>query len=362
MREIKDHEDRKIKGEIMNTTRIGAVGLLSLLTLSAFAGNAFATDKLLPLANFNKYADAEYNDVWGYTDANGREYALLGVQTGTSVVDVTDTASLREIAFIPSARSIWKDIKTYKQYAYVVNESSGGMQILDLSGLPEKVEVVNTYTKFQNSHNLWIDEEAGILFAEGSHMEPVRLFSLADPVNPVQVSSLGVECHDMYARNGVVYVSEGGHGTIGVFDYSDMHNPKLLARFEIPNGGYVHNAWLTDDGRYLMTTEENTGKTVKMWDVSDLSNVRMTGEYLAPNKLAHNTHIKGHFAFISHYGGGLRIVDVSNPSALVETAHFTKGAGTPGGFVNAWGAYPFFESGKVLVSDIEDGLFIVEFK
>lgn len=329
--------------------------LATLLSLSAFAEG----QQLQSLGQFKKSRSVEYNDVWGYEAPDGREYALLGVQDGTSIVDVTDPANLREIKFIPSNRSTWKDIKTFGHYAYVVNESGGGMQILDLSKLPNDVPVAAVYTGFTTSHNLYIDEERKILFAEGNHSQPVRLFSLEDPLAPVQLSSLGVECHDIYAKNGLVYVSEGGHGTIGIFNYDDPRNPHLVSRFQIRRAGYVHNAWPTEDGRYLMTTEENTGKTMKLFDLADLNDVQQVGEVIGPGKLAHNTHIKGNFAYVAHYGSGMRIYDVSNPSQPTETAYWQKNS-TPGrGFVSAWGAYPFFKSGKILISDIEDGLFVV---
>lgn len=339
--------------------KFSAIILAALISVPTVANNL--SERLEPIGSMNKYASAEYNDIWGYTDSEGREYALLGVKNGTSIIEITNAPDIREIDFIPSNRSIWKDIKTYGHYAYIVNESGGGMQILDLSGLPERVELANTYTGFSTSHNLFIDVERGILFAEGNHAQPVRVFTLEDPINPVQVSSLGVECHDIMGQDNLLYVSEGGHGTIGVFDYTDPANPQLVKRFGIPRSGYVHNAWLTEDGNTLMTTEETPGKTMKIWDVSDLENVRLLSEYLAPSQLAHNTHIKGNYAYISHYGSGLRIVDISNPEQPTEVAYHTKTDANPNGFVSAWGAFPFFDSGKVLISDIEDGLFIYNF-
>ena len=318
------------------------------------------SSKLKPLAHFDKYSRVGYNDIWGYTDPAGREFALLGLVNGLSVIDINDTANLREIAYFPGQDSSWRDIKTYKHYAYVVNESGGGMQIIDLSQLPQKATLAATYTGFQTSHNLYIDEDTGLLFAEGTDAMPVRILSLADPVQPKQIATLGVECHDIYARNGMLFVSEGGHGTIGVFDYTDPAHPKFKYRFEIPNAGYVHNAWQSDDGDYLMTTEETTNKTIKMWDIRNPSKVKLVGEYLAGNGLAHNTHIKGNYAYISHYGSGLRIVDISNPTNLREVAHFQKPGATPRGFKGAWGAFPFFASGKVLLSEIETGLYVLE--
>ncbi|MEZ4742649.1 MAG: choice-of-anchor B family protein [Bdellovibrionota bacterium] len=323
--------------------------------------NALASEELRVAGHFDQYSQRGYNDVWGYTAPDGREYALLGVVHGTSIIDITDPANLREVTFIPSSSSTWKDIKTYSHYAYVVNETSGGMQIIDLSKLPESAQVVNTYTGFSTSHNLYIDVENAMLYAEGNNALPVRMLSLADPVHPVQVGGFGVECHDIYVRNNVAFISEGGHGTIGIFDTSDSSNISALGRFEIPNAGYVHNSWLNEDGTILMTTEENDGKTVKLWDVSDLSDVRKLGEYLAPGKLAHNTHIKGHYAYISHYGSGLRIVDIADPSNPVEVAYYMDNNSPRSGFKDAWGAFPFFSSGKILMSDIENGLYVFEF-
>lgn len=329
--------------------------VLVLLSLGAQA-----SQKLNPIATFKYDRDIEYNDVWGYTSPDGHEYALLGVQDGTAIIDISNPAAIREVSFIASTRSIWKDIKTLGHYAYVVNESGGGMQILDLSTLPEKVEVAATYTGFATSHNLWIDTERKLLFAEGNHAEPVRIFSLENPLAPQKLSFLGVECHDIYAQNGVLYVSEGGHGTIGIFNYDDPANPTLTQRFQIRRAGYVHNAWPTTDGRYLMTTEENSGKTMKMFDLSDLRSVQQVGEVIAPGELAHNVHIKGDYAFVSHYGSGLRVYDVSNPMDMTEVAFWQKGERSQSGFVSVWGAYPFFKSGKILASSIEEGLLVFE--
>tara|TARA_R110002072_G_scaffold534_6_gene4046 strand:- start:221646 stop:222668 length:1023 start_codon:yes stop_codon:yes gene_type:complete len=331
-----------------------------LLLVALLSTSAMASTKLSTIANFKKNRSIGYNDIWGYEAPDGREYALLGVQDGTSVVDVTDVNDLKEIKFFPSKKSTWKDIKTLGHYAYVVNESGGGMQILDLSKLPNEVTLAATFTGFSTSHNIFIDTERKILFAEGNHSEPVRLYSLKNPVAPEKLSSLGVECHDIFAQNGRLFVSEGGHGTIGIFNYDDPKNPVLEKRFQIRRAGYVHNAWATEDGRYLMTTEENTGKTMKVFDLADLSNIQQVSEVLAPGRLAHNTHIKGDFAYVSHYGSGMRIYNVANPAAPTEVAFWQKTDQSRGGFVSVWGAYPFFKSGKILISDIKDGLVVVQ--
>ncbi|NIT70208.1 choice-of-anchor B family protein [candidate division KSB1 bacterium] len=339
-------------------TVIQALMMVFAMALSSPVAYGQGSPNVTLLDQLDQYGG--YNDCWGYTAPDSREYALLGVVNGTSIVDITDSGNAVEIEFISSPSSTWKDIKTFQDFAYVVNESSGGMQIIDLSDLPNSATLITTYTGFQTSHNIYIDEPNAMLYAEGSGSQPIRAISLADPVDPIQVSSFGISSHDVYARDNVVYVSEGSNGTIGIFDLSTPTSPVLLSRFSIPNAGFVHNAWLSDDGNFLMTTEETTNKTVKLFDIQDLGNEFITDEYLGPSNLAHNTHIKGDFAYISHYADGLRIVDITNPDNIFEAGYYDTSSLT-GGFNGAWGAFPFFPSGKVLISDIQNGLFVFSF-
>ncbi|MDP7529650.1 MAG: hypothetical protein QGH61_09990, partial [Candidatus Marinimicrobia bacterium] len=55
------------------------------------------------LAHVNDYPSVGYNDCWGYTAPDGREYAFLGVRNGTSILDITDTDNVYEVTFISSA-------------------------------------------------------------------------------------------------------------------------------------------------------------------------------------------------------------------------------------------------------------------
>jgi hypothetical protein len=199
-----------------------------------------------------------------------------------------------------------------------------------------------------------------MLYAEGSSADPVRVISLANPIAPVQLTTFGIECHDMYVHNNRCYVAEGFQGTVGVYDVTNPATPSLIRRIGIPASGYVHNAWTTEDDRYLMTTEETSGKTVKMWDIQDLDNAFITDTYLGPSNLAHNVHIKGTLAFIAHYGDGLRIVDITNPANIFEIGYYDTHPGTTG-FVGAWGVYPYYASDKVIISDISGGLFVFQF-
>jgi choice-of-anchor B domain-containing protein len=314
------------------------------------------------VANVNNYSSVGYNDCWGYTAPNGNEYALLGVLNGTSIIDVTNPQSIQEIDFVPGPSSFWKDIKTYQHYAYVVTEQFGGMQILDLSFLPDSVHLAAVYTGFQASHNIFIDSENGLLYAEGISSNPVRILSIDNAEQPVQISSFGLECHDMFVRDTLAFIAEGTQGSIGIYSVTDPFQPSLVQRLIIPAGGYAHNVWTDPSNTLMATTEETAGKTVKFWDISDLNNISFLGEYLGGSGLAHNVFLMGHYAYISHYESGLKIVDFSDPTMPVEAGYYdTYPQGEGPNFNGAWGAFPYSGNGMIFISDRDNGLTIVTF-
>jgi len=342
--------------------------LIMMLICFLLVGQLFAQGTGSPnvplLANFNPYPSVGYSDVWGYTAPDGREYALLGARNGLSIVDITDTGNLQEVAFIASPNSSWKDYKTYGTYAYAVTEANDVVQIIDLSNLPNGAAVVNTWsTNATNPHNVYIDTEAGIMYVieDFNFNNSVKALSLADPVNPTFITAFAADCHDVATQSGRLYVAGGSNPFIDLYDVTNINNPQLITSVAIPAAGYVHNVWSTADNNYMMTTEETGGKTIKYWDISDPNSPSIVSEVLAPDGLAHNAFIKGNYAYVSHYGDGLRIYDLNDPSNVFEAGFYDTWAPPSGTFDGAWGAYPYFASGKVLISDQTTGLYVVFF-
>ncbi|MCH8139474.1 MAG: hypothetical protein IH926_11105 [Proteobacteria bacterium] len=71
--------------------------------------------------------------------------------------------------------------------------------------------------------------------------------------------------------------------------------------------------------------------------------------------------VVGDHLFQANYSTGLRVFDVSNINNVQEIGHFdtTPYGSNPPGFSGAWTAFPFFESGTVIVSSMNEGLFIL---
>ena len=310
---------------------------------------------------------AQYNDVWGYTAPNGDEYVLLGTTTGLSVVNITDRVAPYETGFVPGPTSVWRDIKTYGSHAYVTNESSGGLAIIDLSD-PENPEGLASYTGFSTAHNLFIEESTARCYIAGSNLGSggVRILSLANPTAPSAIGNWETEYfHDVVVLDHRVYGSAINDDTLYVLDATNASSPTVLGSVGNYPSAFTHNAWMTADNQYVLTTDELVGASCRMWDVSNLPTITQVDAYRpVPTSIPHNAHIRGDYAYISHYTIGVRVLDVSDPANLVEVGFYdTFPAGDGGTYDGCWGVYPFFPNspGLMVVSDIDTGLWILEF-
>jgi hypothetical protein len=114
----------------------------------------------------------------------------------------------------------------------------------------------------------------------------------------------------------------------------------------------------------LFTTDEVGGAFLTAYDVSDLSNMTeldriqsLPGTTVIP----HNAHVYGQWVVTSYYTSGVQIVDAKFPELLVEVGYYDTSPNYFGnGFNGNWGAYPYFQSEKIICSDIEEGLFVLE--
>ena len=339
------------------------LGALVLLALPARA----QTLELVDTAFFpTSFFDLGGSDVWGYTAPDGTEYALFGVRDGIAVVQVP---SMDVIGIVPGPEDgdfyYHRDIVVHGDYAYAVSECYGlneGLQVIDLSGLPASISLVNVHTAgVTSSHNLDVDGGTGWLYALDSGASGVYFIDASDPLDLVNAHYLDLpSVHDVHARNDTLWVAEGSSPTFSVWDVSTKTNPQMLSRTTIPASGYVHNIWPTDDGRYALTTEETDFKTVKVWDVSDMNDVELVGQYLGPNGLAHNVHVQGDYAFISHYESGVVVLDLTDKANPTEVARYdTYPSGEGPNFNGSWGATVPSPSGYVYGGDFDGKLTVL---
>ena len=101
-----------------------------------------------------------------------------------------------------------------------------------------------------------------------------------------------------------------------------------------------------------------------MWDVSDLDDPALIGSHDSTTTATdHNQYVKGSYTYQSNYRAGLRILDITDIANgnLTEVAFFDVYPRSDSSNYEdgTWSNYPFFDSGIVIVSVIEQGLFIL---
>ena len=357
----------------------------------------------LPVDALGGGATESVSDLWGWTDPEtGREYVLVGRTGGAAFVDITNPATPVYVGIVPANNSGARDLKVYRDHLFFTGDGAGdhGLVVFDLTRLrsvsqpPVEFEPDAVYAGIASAHNLILDPESGYAYPVGAsgggetcggglHMVDIR-----DPVNPsfagCYTDTEGLlwagRTHDGqcvvyrgpdedYQGRQICFASN--ETALRVVDVTDKENPLPLAAATYPGRAYIHQGWLTDDQQYFYLNDEldelvgqaDHTRTLIL-DVADLDDPVIVGEYLGSTTATdHNLYIKGDRMYQANYRAGLQIIDISDRENPVEVGHFDTtpyDGGNPPGFSGAWTAYPFFESGVVVVSSRAEGLFIVK--
>ena len=345
------------------------------------------------------------NDVWGWTDSqSGREYALVGRRDGSAFVDISDPLRPRYLGQLlrpeGSNPSTWTDIKVYKDHAYIVADGAGqhGVQVFDLTQLrdvtePGTFEETAHYDGVASAHNIVINEESGFAYSVGNRSGGetcgggLHIINIQEPTNPTFAgcfsdnetgrASTGYT-HDAqcvtYAGPDEEHVGKqicmGANETaLSIGDVTDPSNTIALSRASYPSVGYAHQGWLTEDHHYYYMNDEldeiaGQPKTrTLVWDVSDLDDPQLVKEHFGTQEASdHNLYVRGNIMYQSNYRSGLRVLDIADPENPVEIGYFdtVPYGDNSAGMGGSWSNYPYFESGVVIVTSGNEGLFVLK--
>ncbi|KND02087.1 regulatory P domain-containing protein [Spizellomyces punctatus DAOM BR117] len=313
------------------------------------------------------------NDIWGWTDpTTKREYAIIGQTDGTAFVDITSPSSpifLGRLASNVNAKVPWRDIKVFKDHAFIVADDSSNAHACREVG---------------KTHNIAINEETGFAYLVGSRTcnSGLHMVDINTPAAPkfVGCASSDGYTHDVQVVNykgpdsryrGREIAFASNEDTVTFWDVTDKSSPKILSRTGYTGAAYTHQGWLTEDHQYFLVDDEldeknGSDKHTKtyIWDVRSLTAPKHIGTYSAPvTSIDHNLYIKGNYAYLANYGSGLRVLDISKvaQAKLQEVAYFDV---TPekneAVFEGSWSSYIYFPSGNIVVNSIERGFFVVK--
>jgi choice-of-anchor B domain-containing protein len=347
----------------------------------------------MPLSTFSASAG---NDSWGWTDpTNDKEYAIMGLNNGTAFIDITNTNYPLYLGLLPTAtqNSSWRDIKVYDNHAFIVSEAPNhGMQVFDLTKLrnvastPAEFTADKNFTEFGSAHNIIINETSGYAYVVGANRNSTYgggpiFINIQDPINPVIEGgfSTGGYSHDaqVITYNGPDTDYTGKEILIGsnenevvLADVTDKTNPTIISKIGYSNVGYAHQGWFTEDLTYFILgdelDEQNFGNKTRtiIFDFTDLDDPIYHFDYIgATAAIDHNGYVKDNIYYQANYTAGVRMIDVSNTSNKVftEIGFFDTYPNNDGAnFNGVWNVYPYFPSEKILISDINRGLFVIK--
>lgn len=360
------------------------------------------------------------NDIWGFVDLNtGREYAIVGFSHGTAVFDVTDGANPLEVGVIDGQGATWRDIKVYqhfdtaadrwKAYAYVTTDgSTDGLFVIDLTGLPHSVRRASYASDITSAHNVYAtntDYSTGIsltggtptLVIAGSNLGigaargKFRNYSLANPVFPGLIpgsegtgymhdaSSIIItdSRKDTQCGTGGAFCEvllDFNENAMEIWDITNSSSPRLLSSRQYqadPSRSYVHSGWWSEDKQYVFVHDEfderNGGggnptlpTTLRIYSIADLTSPTLVNTWTGPtDAIDHNGFVRGNRYYMSNYARGLTVLDITDAVNPVEVGRLdTYPFSDATRFDGAWGAYPFFYSGNIAISDINSGFYM----
>lgn len=370
-----------------------------------------------PLSQMSS-SPAAGTDIWGHVDLNNqREYAIMAVENGTVIVDVTDPTSPVEVGTIEGVSSGWRDVKVYQYfdqdlkvwqaYAYVTTEGSRSGQtdfvsIIDLNALPHSVSLVENNNVVRVAHNVYISNvDYGLNIALPEQEASLQIVGANERAGAFQSYSLDnpktlIESQNTFFGNGYTHdgtsitvsderaqshcgVSEGSctifvdfnENEMKLWNISNFEQSQLLSSISYSDvtadNQYIHSGWGTDDQQYVLLHDEfdeyrgGLNTTVRIFSIEDLSAPVQVGQWTGPTPaIDHNGYVRGNRYYMSNYTRGLTILDITDPTQPNEVGFFdTYPPSNNASFNGAWGVYPFLPSGNILVSDINSGLYIL---
>lgn len=317
----------------------------------------------------------KYSACWGYTAPNGREYAIIGCQPGTSFVDITDSANIREVGFVAGSTSEWREMKVYSHYAYIVSEASNsGVQIVDLQYLPDSIHYVKKFVASGHSSTHSISQSGPYLYLNGANSSftgngGIAVLDLsADPETPVLRGKWTTQyVHDCRILNDTIWAANVYSGKTTIINAANKNSLTTIRVFQSYPVSTVstHNCDITRDRKYLLTTNEvdSPPGQLNIWNIQDLTNITFAGQWQPASittSIVHNVEIYGNYAVLAYYTAGIRILDITNPLAPTEVAWYdTYKRDNSTDYLGCWGVF-MFPSGKIIGSDTDSGLYVVK--
>ena len=315
-----------------------------------------------------------YSEVWG--DGNYAYVASQRQASGIQIFDISNPGAPVLVAkYAPANISLnMQGLSVSNGIGYFGDDAGGGLQIVDLSN-PSQPTLIKQITSanggYDNVHDLFYDGNGHVYLPNYRVNADVQVWDVSNPASPFKVTT--ITGHDPKSTHDVTVIANkmymaGWSGTIDIWDVTNINNqaPTLLGYFQ--SDPHSQNMWPTADGNYLVVPHElTTGGLIRIYDISNPANVALVstinGATLGISAVTPSeTRVMNNFLYVSWYQAGLIVFDITNPRNPIMVGSYDTYPGPviASTFLGDWGVYPFLGQDKVLVSDQNTGLYILD--
>jgi hypothetical protein len=287
--------------------------------------------------------------------------AYLIREDGLHIIDTADPANPVELGhYRRGGNGYSNDLKLVeaagRRYAIIADTP---VDIVDVTDPRAPTLAANI---LEEAHTVFVETREGATRAYfGNYDASCPVWDVTDPRAPTRLgrfTTTGQLVHDLSVADGIAYLNAWDAGLV-VVDFTTPAQPRLVASWEDTPTDTSHSNWTTRvGGRHLaIHGEEAYGAHLDVVDLDPGSATFMQsiGSYRTRDWVSiHNIMAVGAKAYFTHYQDGVRVLDLSDPTAprLV-------------GYHNTWDpqadytSSAFFEGAVGLDVDLARGLVFV---
>jgi hypothetical protein len=374
----KEAGDHRMRNRITTAFRRVALSLLVFFSLAAIllpqVAQAQGSGTHITLrANRNPFPlHRRYGDVWG---EGHYAYLCSDNASGVLIFDIANPSNPVQVANYAPANSFnMEDCHVQNGIGYFASNTGGGIHIVNLSDPTHPTQITRITSAqggYDNAHNAFID--GNYLYISDYPVTPnVQVWDVSNPAAPVKLWTFLTTdpkfIHDETVKNGRLYTSGSG-GKTDIWDVTNIATQPPVLLGSINSGFRSHSTWPTDDGNYLAATNEVFGigaGTLTIYNISDPAHVTIAStiteagfglDAVTPT----DPKIVGNLLYATWNQVGLVVFDITDPTNPVLVGNYDTwpGAVNANSFDGGWGIYPFLGQDRILMSDRDTGLYVL---
>jgi hypothetical protein len=280
----------------------------------------------------------------------------LGILTGVStivplIINLFPISfNTRELGQIDTG-GMARDVEVHGHIAYVVDTSEpnpGGLLIINVSD-PANPIILGSYYQ---SGLPWQVRVVGEIAYLANSMVGLEILNVSDPTNPIKIDqySGSGEAYDVEVVGDIAYLADWSRGLI-ILNVSNPSNVREIRTILIP-GACIHVSVVNSLAYIVDHQTEFSG--LRVVNVSNPSLPVQISNFAPSGVDFWNPFAYGDYVYIGNHGlggGELRILNVRDPSNIVQAGLFDEQSFISGSFVNGNRAY---------LADYRNGLVVVD--